>query len=181
MPKSWSLAESFSDRIWIPILFLLVSESTELQVLPSNKCLHYSVQSSSLASEEVLGESAYSAHACSAASAVPDSLRPHGLYPARLLCPWDSPGKNTGGGCHVLLQGIFPTQGLNSVSCTGRWILYHWATREAQFILCLFHNTLIEQSINNRNHISNHELPAGISWILVWNTELCIAVILLQV
>ena len=31
----------------------------------------------------------------------------------RLLCPWDSPGKNSRGGCHVLLQGIFPTQGLN--------------------------------------------------------------------
>ena len=31
----------------------------------------------------------------------------------RLLCPWDSPGKNTGVGCHVLLQGIFWTQGLN--------------------------------------------------------------------
>ena len=30
-----------------------------------------------------------------------------------LLCPWDSPGKNTGVGCHALLQGIFPTQGLN--------------------------------------------------------------------
>ena len=29
---------------------------------------------------------------------------------ARLLCPWDSPGKNTGMGCHFLLQGIFPTQ-----------------------------------------------------------------------
>ena len=27
--------------------------------------------------------------------------------------PWDSPGKNTGVGCHFLLQGIFPTQGLN--------------------------------------------------------------------
>jgi len=27
------------------------------------------------------------------------------------LCPWDSPGKNTGVGCHALLQGIFPTQG----------------------------------------------------------------------
>ena len=27
----------------------------------------------------------------------------------RLLCPWDSPGKNAGGGCHVLLQGIFQT------------------------------------------------------------------------
>ena len=30
----------------------------------------------------------------------------------------DSPGKNTGVGCHALLQGIFPSQGLNQVSCT---------------------------------------------------------------
>ena len=35
------------------------------------------------------------------------------LWTARLLCPWDSPGKNTGMGCHFLLQSIFPTQGLN--------------------------------------------------------------------
>ena len=42
-----------------------------------------------------------------------NSLPPHGLYSARLLCPWDFPGKNTGMGCHFLLQGIFPTQGLN--------------------------------------------------------------------
>ena len=33
-----------------------------------------------------------------------DSLQSHGLQPARLLCPWDSPGKNTGVGCHFLLQ-----------------------------------------------------------------------------
>ena len=33
-------------------------------------------------------------------SVVSDSLQPH----ARLLCPWDSPGKNTGVGCHFLLQ-----------------------------------------------------------------------------
>ena len=31
--------------------------------------------------------------------------------PPRLLCPWDSPGKNTGVGCHDLLQGIFLTEG----------------------------------------------------------------------
>ena len=37
-------------------------------------------------------------------------LRPHGLWPARLLCPWDSPGKNTGVGCHFLFHWIFPTQ-----------------------------------------------------------------------
>ena len=40
-------------------------------------------------------------------------LQPHGLEPARLLCPWVFPGKNTGAGCHFLLQGIFPTQGSN--------------------------------------------------------------------
>ena len=35
------------------------------------------------------------------------------LWPTRLPCPWDSPDKKTGVGCHPLLQGIFPTQGLN--------------------------------------------------------------------
>ena len=44
-------------------------------------------------------------------SVVSDSLQPHGLQPTSLL--WDSPGKNTGVGSHSLLQGIFPTQGLN--------------------------------------------------------------------
>ena len=33
-----------------------------------------------------------------------DSVWPHGPQPTRLLCPWDSPGKNTGLGCHFLLQ-----------------------------------------------------------------------------
>ena len=40
-------------------------------------------------------------------------VQPHGLEPSRLLCPWNSSGKNTGVGCHFLLQGIFPTQGFN--------------------------------------------------------------------
>ena len=39
-----------------------------------------------------------------------DSLRPPGLSPTRLLSPWDSPDKNTGVGCHSLLQGIFQSQ-----------------------------------------------------------------------
>ena len=33
-----------------------------------------------------------------------DSVRPHGRQPTRLPCPWDSPGKNTGVGCHFLLR-----------------------------------------------------------------------------
>ena len=40
-------------------------------------------------------------------------VQPYGLQPATLLCSWDSPGKNTGVGCHALLQGIFLIQGLN--------------------------------------------------------------------
>ena len=41
------------------------------------------------------------------------TLQPHRLQPARLLCSWDFPGKNTGVVCHFLLQGIFLTQGSN--------------------------------------------------------------------
>ena len=46
----------------------------------------------------------------------------HGLWPTRLLCPWDSPGKNTGVGCHFLLQRIFPTQEWNPYLLR----LLHW-------------------------------------------------------
>ena len=54
---------------------------------------------------------------------MPDSLRPHGLYPARLLGPWiPRTGKNTGVGCQSLLQGIFPTQGVNPCLLC----LLHW-------------------------------------------------------
>ena len=42
-----------------------------------------------------------------------DSMRPYGLQPARLLCPWDSSAKNTGVGGHALLQRTFQTQGSN--------------------------------------------------------------------
>ena len=41
---------------------------------------------------------------CWVASVMFDSVRPHGRQPTRLLCPWDSPGKKTGMGCHFLLQ-----------------------------------------------------------------------------
>ena len=51
--------------------------------------------------------------ACQIASVVSNSLQPYGLQPTRLLCPWDSPGKNTGVDCHALFQGIFPTKGSN--------------------------------------------------------------------
>ena len=51
---------------------------------------------------------------------------PMGHNLPRLLCPWNFPSRNTGLGCHFLLQGIFPTQGLNPgllCLCIGRQIL----------------------------------------------------------
>ena len=45
-------------------------------------------------------------HAQSPHSVTSDSLQPYGLEPARLLCARDAPGKNTGVGCHALLQRI---------------------------------------------------------------------------
>ena len=42
-----------------------------------------------------------------------DSVQPYGLKPPKLLCPWNSLGKDIEVGCHFLLQGTFLTQGSN--------------------------------------------------------------------
>ena len=62
---------------------------------------------------------------CQVASVVSDSVRPHRWQPTRLLCPWNSPGKNARVGNHSLLEEIFLTQGLNSGLLHYRQILYH--------------------------------------------------------
>ena len=48
-----------------------------------------------------------------------------------LLYPWDFPAKNTGVGCHFLLQGVFLTQGSNLHLMHYRRIIYCWATGRA--------------------------------------------------
>ena len=86
---------------------------------------------------------------CSVASVMSNSVWPYGLQPAMLLRPWDSPGKNTGVGCHALLQGIFMTQGLNKhlfkSTCIGRRVLYHSATWEGFIIHSGFSQALHEE------------------------------------
>ena len=74
---------------------------------------------------------------CLAAKLCPTLLHPLGC-PTRLLCPWNFPGKNTGVGCHFLLQGIFPPQGWNPSVLPGllycRQILYyHWGSPDRVF------------------------------------------------
>ena len=54
------------------------------------------------------------------------------------LCPWDSPGRNTGVGCHFLLQEIFPTQGSNlGLLIAGRCFTF-WATREVHICVYIY-------------------------------------------
>ena len=89
----------------------------------------------------------------------------------------DSLGKNTGVGCHSLLQGIFLTQGLNLhflrlLRC--RWILYHWAIAEALYTfihaqahilgLCLF-----PEAAGHKIRLSGHQcylIPPFLVWPL---------------
>ena len=74
------------------------------------------------------------------------SLQPHGLQLVRLLCPWNSPGKNTEVCCHSLLKRIFPTQVLNSGLPHCGQILYylrHWGSPgirvDAAKYICICH------------------------------------------
>ena len=65
------------------------------------------------------------------AQSCPTLLQPLGLQHSRLLCPWDFPGKHPGVGCHVLLQGIFPTQDRTYFSCLLQWQVDSYTTWEA--------------------------------------------------
>ena len=67
-------------------------------------------------------------------SVVSSSLSPHRLQPARLLCPWDSPGKDTRVGCHALVQGIFPIQGWNPGLLNCRQIRYHLSHQGSPYL-----------------------------------------------
>ena len=53
-------------------------------------------------------------------------MQPHRRQPTGLPRPWNSPGKNTGVGCHTLLQRIFPTQGSSQGASERRGILWRW-------------------------------------------------------
>ena len=67
---------------------------------------------------------------CRNHSVVSNSLWPHGLH-----SPWNSPGQKTGVGSLSLLQGIFPTQGLNPGLPHSRWILYQLSHKGSPRIL----------------------------------------------
>ena len=77
-----------------------------------------------------------------------DSSPPHELWPARVLCPWNFPGKNTGVGSRFLLQGIFRNGAC--ISCIAGGFFTNWATSRAPAIfsalrLSASKNLILEQ------------------------------------
>ena len=93
--------------------------------------------------------------------------RPQGLQPTPWMvsCPWASPGKNTGVGCHFLLQGIFPTQGSN----LGLPALHNQEARVCEpEQIALFFQSPDSSSVRKNNHaepvtnetLRKHWLPA---------------------
>ena len=91
-------------------------------------------------------------------SVVSYSLWLHGLEPTRLLRPWDFPGKNTGVGCHFLIQEIFPTQGLNLGLLHCRPTLY-----------CLSHQG--SPPYTQRNHNSKRHLHSNVHCSTIYNSQ----------
>ena len=96
-------------------------------------------------------------HPCSVTELCPTLSNPMDCSPPRLLCPWASPGKNTGVGCHFLLQGIFPIQVSNLH-------LLHWQANS----LPLTHprrtgNKSARQRRWKQRHLSSWILPCGVT------------------
>ena len=104
---------------------------------------------------------------CASRSVVSDSLWPHGLGPARLLCPWNSPGKNTGVCCHALLQGIFPTQGSNLGLLLCRQILYRLSHQHS------WRSPLTRPRASQFSSVQSlsHVWLFGTPWIVGWVTS----------
>ena len=84
--------------------------------------------------------------------------------PTRLLCPWYSPGENTVVDCHVLLQGIFPTQGSNlHLLC-----LLHWKVGTKGHPDCSFKNTV--PCLQRERGVSPE--PVGWTPVCVWHASI---------
>ena len=130
-PKYWSFSFSISPSNehsglisfrmdWLDLLAVQGTLKSLLQ--------HHSSKGSVLWCSALFMVQLISVHECESHLVMSNSLCLHGLRPTRLLCPWDSPGKNMGVGCHFLLQEVFLTQGLNLGLLHCRQILYHCVT-----------------------------------------------------
>ena len=113
----------------------------------------------------------YAAVLCSVVSS---SLWPPGLEPARLLCPWNFPGKDTGVSFHSFLQGIFPTQGSNpSLASTvqaGRFFSTDPPGKPCSVLLLLLLSCFSRVRLCATPQTVAHQAPpsVGLAWALEW-------------
>ena len=99
-PPSSSVHGIPQARYWSGLPFPLPGDLPDPRVKRSSPAV-----AGTFFTTESPGKPSYHMHCCCcfSRSVLSDSLRPHGPL-TRLLCPWDSPGKNTGVSCHFLLQ-----------------------------------------------------------------------------
>ena len=93
-------------------------------------------------------------------SVMSNSLQPHGLEPARLRCPWNFLGKNTGVGCHFLFQGIFLTQESNSCLLC----LLHWQADSLP--LCDLASRIFGVLVSRGHSVDTVACPVGVLVII---------------
>ena len=103
-------------------------------------------------------------------SVVSNSLWLQGLYPTRLLCLWDFPGKNIGVGCHFFLQGIFLTQGLSPSLLH----LLHWQVEFSPLShqgspVQLVYSFNFARSLNSRDLLHNTVPTLNNAVLYPWN------------
>ena len=95
--------------------------------------------------------------ACSVDLLVSNSLPPYGLWPSRLLCSWNSPGKNTRVGCFALLQGIFLTQRSNLLLLR----LLHLHGKQILYLQSHLRNPICRE----------HHVKCRAGWVTSWNQD----------
>ena len=101
--------------------------------------------------------------------------------PARLLCPWDSPGKNPGVGCHFLLQGVLSTRGSNlglmRLLTAGRFLIT-WVTEAPSLVaqtvkhLSTMQETWV-QSLGQEDPLEKQMATHSsvLAWKIAWTEE----------
>ena len=108
---------------------------------------------------------------CLVAQSCPTLCDPMDCSPSGSSVHGDSPGKNTGVGCRALLQGIFPTQGLNPCLTHCCWILYCLSHQESPLLYTLSHapvslSTCLLQQGNSGLLVSCLPLISASDWTL---------------
>ena len=115
--QSMSLGKCMITTIVVPLLLLLSCFTRVRLCETSQTAAHQAPLTLQFSRQEYWSELPVSSpmHACSVALIMSDSVQPYGQQPTRLLCTWDSLGKNTGVGCQFLLH-IVPHSTLKTCS-----------------------------------------------------------------